>query len=126
MVTSWVIDASIATKLLLAEPDSEAVRAFLDKASAETRLLAPALLRYEVGNAATKGRQVPLGLDADIAKALAIVDHVEPTEVAAHCGPLSYYDASYLALAIEHKAGLLTADERLRKAAKKHGVPVGP
>lgn len=126
MATKWILDASVAVKLFATEPDSEAVRLFLDKATFDASLAAPALLRYEIGNALTKHGKVPADLDARLAKTLAVVQTIDPTDVAVHCGPLSYYDASYLALAVEQKAGLLTADDKLRKAAKKLGIEVGP
>ncbi len=46
--------------------------------------------------------------------------------VVAHCGSLSYCDAAYRAFAVEQKAGLVTADEKLRKAAKRLGIEVAP
>lgn len=123
MATEWVLDASIAAKLIVTEPDSERTRDFLDGLDAD--LIAPSLLRYEVGNAVTK-RGPFERLEAIIEGTLAAVLAVDPVDVTSHCGPLSYYDAAYLALAVERKAGLLTADEKLRKAAKKLGIEVGP
>lgn len=125
MVTDWVMDASIGVKLLATEPDSESCRSFIDGMPATARLLAPGLLRYEVGNALTKRGPIP-NLERLIADALAPVETVDPNDVAGHQAGLSYHDAAYLALAVEQKAGLLTADDKMRKAAKEHGVPVGP
>lgn len=125
MATSWVVDASIATKLLLAESDSEAVRAQFDRRALDGHLMAPSLIRYEIGNAVAR-HGAPRNLDAMLRMALSLVERVEPKDAARFCGPLSYYDAAYLALAVESKANLWTADETLRKAAKKHGVPTQP
>lgn len=125
MATKWVVDASIAVKLLLAEPDSEQVRDLIDQAILSSQLIAPFLLRYEVGNAVCKRGLAPI-VESMAAKALAPIHRLEPLDIAPFVGPLSYYDASYLALAIEQKAGLLSADEKMRKAAKKHGIEVGP
>lgn len=122
MAIDWVVDASAAVKLATAEADSETFRGLVEGVAG--RLLAPSLLRYEVGNAlAGKGT---LASDEMLLAALAFVERIEPHDVAPYCKPLSYYDAAYLALAVEHKAGLLTADDRMRKAAKRHGVPVAP
>lgn len=125
MATDWVVDASIAVKLLASEPDSEHYRAFVADFPVGGRLLAPALLRYEVGHALTKRGPVE-NLENQLAKGLALIEQLEPVDVAGRQGGLSYYDAAYLALAIEQKAGLLTADAKLRQAAERHGVEVGP
>lgn len=123
MATDWVMDASIAVKLLQREQDSQTVIAFLAGLE-DLRLLAPALLRYEVGQVCIRNKQT--GIEEKLLDLGNVVDTVEPDDVAAHASSLSYYDAAYLALAIEQKAGLLTADDKLRKAAKKRGIPVGP
>lgn len=125
MGTDWVVDASVAVKLLALEEDSEVLREFFSQLPAGSRLLAPSLLRYEVGHALSKHATVP-NLEYLLAHGLATVERTDPVDVATSQGNLSYYDAAYLALAIEQKAGLLSADERLRKAARRHGLPLGP
>ncbi len=124
MATDWVVDASIGVKLVVEEPDSAEVSAFLAGLPPTTRLLAPSLLRYEIGNACMKKK----AKDAErlIQALITNLQAIEPIDVAAHFGPLSYYDAAYLALAVEQKAGLLTADDKLRKAARARGIEVGP
>lgn len=124
MATDWVVDASVAAKLFLPEADSSAVRAWFAALPREQRLLAPSLLRYEIGNACRKP-SVP-EMEQAIRRFMSGLHVVEPDEVARFAKDLSYYDAAYLALAIEQKAGLLTADAKLREAAKRHGVQVAP
>lgn len=121
----WVIEASIAVKLPAAEPDSELYRTFVGEFPASHRLLAPSLLRFEVGNALTRQRRLP-HLDALLTKALAPIEILDPMDIAGRQEGLSYHDAAYLALAIEQKAGLLAADDGLRRAAKRHRLPVEP
>ncbi len=119
------MDASIACKLIKPEADSAAVRLFVAGLHENTRLVAPGHLRYEVGNACLRNHAV-VDLEAHLTHLAAVVDTINPRDVARFTEGLSYYDAAYLALAIEQKAGLLTADDKMRKAAVKHGVPVGP
>lgn len=124
MATSWVVDASIAVKLFRSEPDSLSVRRMFADLAMEQRALAPSLLRYEIGNACS--RPAIAGLEPALQRFLAGIQTIEPQDVARFTDGLSYYDAAYLALAIEQKAGLLTVDDKLRKAAKKLGIEVGP
>lgn len=125
MATDWVLDASIASKLFLNEVDSPFVERFFAEMPKDQRPIAPSLLRYEIGNACAK-RGLAVGLEPEVVRFLAGIQTMEPRDIARFTDGLSYYDAAYLALAVEQKAGLLTADEKLRKAAKKHGIPVAP
>ena len=123
MATDWVLDASIAAKFLLEESDSEEVRVAV-QALPFGRRLAPHLLRYEVGNACLK--RAAKGFEPLLDRLVEGLELVEPKQIARFTPELSYYDAAYLALADERGAGLLTVDEKLRKAAKLHGIEVAP
>lgn len=122
MVTEIVVDASIIAKFAIVETDSASVSARFGELVRHNRLLAPSLLRYEVGNAVAKQRKD--FQESLVQKALAGVETRDPTDVAAHAKSLSYYDAAYIALAVEQKAALWTADAKMAKAARKAGVPV--
>jgi predicted nucleic acid-binding protein len=117
-----VVDASALAALLFGEPEAEAVAARLDGA----RLVAPGLLAFELSNVClVKCRRYPgqrevlilglrqfdrLGVD-EIA-----VDQAASVELGLATG-LTAYDASYLWLAKELGAELVTLDKALRKAA---------
>ena len=116
-----VVDASAIAAILFGEPEAEAVTEQLGNA----RLVAPALIGFEMANVCLiKSRRHPekramltaafklrgqLGLE-EIA-----VDHDEMLELAVATG-LTAYDASYLWLARQLGADLVTLDTQLAKA----------
>lgn len=127
---SYVIDASVAGRLLLHEDLSEkAAKLLEDYATGTVDLYAPALITYEVGNtlwkAMTKGylgvnesrqrleRFLHLGIlcvefeDEDLLRTL---------EYAAETA-LTYYDGVYVIAAKKTKTTLLTADDALYSKA---------
>lgn len=117
-----VVDASAVAALLFGEPDAEAIA----KRLGDARLVAPALLSFELANVcllktrrhpdqelaliAAFGLRVRLGIE-EIA-----IDHERALKLAATTG-LTAYDASYLWLAQELDADLVTLDRQLAKAA---------
>lgn len=123
-----VPDASVVLKWFLhsaSEPyadESLALRAaFADERVA---LEAPALMIYEVGN--ILGRRLPEAMPQALHALLraGIVLHELSAALATQTAELvrrfdaTFYDASYHALAIQHRAVFITADERyLNKAA---------
>lgn len=117
-----VVDASALAAVIFDEPDSESVA---DRLSG-SRLAAPSLIRYEMSNVCVvKCCREPTERDALIAafgwyERLAIVEYlVEPAgvvELALATG-LTSYDASYLWLARELGAALVTLDRKLEQAA---------
>jgi predicted nucleic acid-binding protein len=117
-----VVDASAVAAMLFGEPEGVAVGAELEGAS----LAAPALLVFEIGNICIKKlRRFPekrsatvsaLGLFARMNIDLAEVDLIGVTLLADQSG-LSAYDASYLWLARNLNAELVTLDRRLAAAA---------
>ena len=116
-----VVDASAVAALLFGEPEAEAVAMRL----ADARLVAPALLRFELANVClVKSRRYPerrpaLRAAFELRDRLAVeevaVDHQGALDLAAATG-LSAYDASYLWLARRLDAELVTLDKQLAKA----------
>jgi predicted nucleic acid-binding protein len=117
-----VVDASALAALLFGEPEAEAIASRLDNA----RLLAPALLAFELANVCLiKARRHPEQRPALIAAfrlrgRLGVeevtVDHDSALELAASTG-LTAYDASYLWLSRQLEAELVTLDQQFAMAA---------
>lgn len=123
---AWVVDASVAAKWLFAEPHSEQAAALL---TGGEDLLTVDLLFAEVGNVAWKklGRESLSYQDAAHALAdlreIALTVHpvaelMEQALKIAQDHKRSFYDASYLALAVREGAPLITADLRFYNALK--------
>lgn len=118
-----VVDASVALKWFVDEPDSAQARALRDAHLAgESPLAAPDLLIYEVANALLHN---PRFTNSEIERALLSLydlqlDLVTPTaemaqgvvRLATHY-KLTFYDAMYVGLAQELGMDLITADRRL-------------
>jgi predicted nucleic acid-binding protein len=122
-----VCDASVLAAITFGEPDSGAARSLVRS----RRLLAPALLRYEMAQVAVrKCAHHPSGA-SQILQALAAslrlpIRVLEPSwlsviELARDEG-LSAYDASYLQLAMELDIPLATLDSRLGRVAEQLGL----
>ena len=117
-----VVDASAVASVLFAEPGADAVAARI----ADARLVAPALLHFELANVCLmKIRRHPEQREALLqAYRLLVqlrmesvdVDHAGVLALAETTG-LTGYDASYLWLARELGAELVTLDRRLAAAA---------
>ena len=119
-----VLDASAFAALLFGEPEAELVAERL-RAS---RLVAPALLPFEVASVCLKKirRHPDMRERLLAAHALRASAPVEEVEVSledvlalAEKHRLTCYDASYLWLALQLKAELVTLDERLGRTAEK-------
>ncbi len=127
-----VVDASVAVKWFLPEPDTPRALAVRDAhVDGETTLVAPLLLVYEVANALRYHPQVG---------AEALADHMEdlfalglgfdvPSEESlggairlAYGRGVTVYDAAYLALAERLDCPLVTADREQLDAAGSRGV----
>lgn len=119
-----VVDASALAALLFGEPEAEQIAGRL----AASRLVAPALLGFELANVCLiKRRRHPdqddalkaaFGLRLRMRVEEIAVDHDESLALAAMTG-LTAYDASYLWLARRLDAELVTLDRQLGKAAAK-------
>ena len=116
-----VVDASAIAALLFGEPEAGSVAEQLGDA----RLLAPALLGFELANVCLiKSRRHPeqrealaaaFRLRARLGVEEVAVDHDGVLELAADTG-LTAYDASYLWLALRLGVELVTLDRRLSQA----------
>jgi predicted nucleic acid-binding protein len=116
-----VVDASVAIKWFILEPDRAAARQLLEP---DKRLIAPELLLAEVANAMWKrvmtgagdARQAPLAA-ASLPRFFTRLVSLTPlaTKALAIAAELRHpvYDCFYLALAEEQDATMVTADRRL-------------
>jgi predicted nucleic acid-binding protein len=123
-VPTKVVDASAVAAMLFHEPEAAAVAQQLDGC----QLVAPPLLEFELGNVClTKLRRHPDRRGAllesfrwrsRLAVAIRSIDD-EGVLVLAEQSQLSFYDASYLWLARELDAMLVTLDRRLAEASRR-------
>ena len=119
-----VIDASVVVKWVLPELDRPLALRLQDQYQAgKVKLLAPPLLLLEVGNALRKRvrrgelteEAAELCFDQLVTDAPELLERAEVTVSAfhlalAHKRPI--YDCLYLALALDRRCDLITADER--------------
>lgn len=134
-LSDLVVDASVAFKWLIpdaAEEDVPAAKAVLvDHMEGRVQIAVPALLYYEVANILLVGRSRPPVEEAaealsDLFSIPLIVAAPAPDasdaalRLASRHG-LSYYDASYVALAETMDCLLLTADQRLARRTRASG-----
>ena len=134
-LSDLVVDASVAFKWLIpdaAEEDVPAAKAILvDHMEGRVEIAVPALLYYEVANILLFGRSRPPIDEAaealrDLFSIPLVVAGPAPDvadaalRLASQHG-LSYYDASYVALAETLDCTLLTADQRLARRARTNG-----
>ena len=130
-MSAIVIDASVAVKWFLPEPQAHAARRVL---KGRRSLLAPDLIWAEVGNVLWK-RCRRAELTHEVAQRIlrdfkrfpletyAAKTLLEPAWVLATQHRISVYDGLYLALAISRNCKLVTADHSLVDAIKKE--PLG-
>lgn len=122
MTATKVVDASALAALLFGEPEAEAIAGRLDGG----RLVAPNLLAFELANVCLvkcrrhSGQREALLAGLKMRGQLSVeevtVDHGAVVELALERG-LTAYDASYLWLARQLEAELVTLDKALDKAA---------
>ena len=121
---AWVVDASVAAKWLFAEPHSEQAASLLTNGE---DLLTVDLLFAEIGNVAWKKLDREGLSYQDAAHALAdlreidlavhpVAELMEKALKIAQDHKRSFYDASYLALAMREDVPLITADLRFYNA----------
>jgi predicted nucleic acid-binding protein len=116
-----VVDASALGALVFGEPKAERVAELLSDGS----IVAPALVWFELASICLKKlkahpKQTKVIFEVfDYASRLAIeiveVDHSSVIELASDKG-ITTYDASYVWLAHQLRAELITLDEKMRKA----------
>ena len=125
-----VIDASVAVKWVLREAGDEEALAILAAYGAKTLdLIAPRLLLHEVASAISKRcRRKELTI-RQAEDAYRNFEARRPQLVQAQVGQalslslqhqISLWDSVYLAVAIERRADLLTADRRFHRAVSRH------
>jgi predicted nucleic acid-binding protein len=118
-----VIDASVAVKWVLSEADSDAADALLDQ-----DLMAPSIWLAEAANVlwrkARTGEITTEQANARLSEllrapvaSLPIEPHLEPALRLAMGMGHPVYDCIYLALALHHRAQVVTADRRFAAAA---------
>ena len=117
-----VIDASALAAIIFAEPDGRAVATSLETAT----LAAPTLLPFEMANICLKKMRLRPEARATVLVQFAAWDQfgIELLEIDPYSLPelaeqfgLTSYDASYLSLAQQLDAELVTLDRRLARAA---------
>jgi len=130
-----VIDASVAFKWLVpdaVEDDVPTAKALLiDHMEGRARIVVPSLFYYEVGNILLFGRSRPpieqaaerladlFSIQLEVVPP-ALVNANSTLRLASILG-LSYYDATYVALAEMLDCQLITADRRLTERARATG-----
>jgi predicted nucleic acid-binding protein len=131
-VTSLVVDASVALKWLVSEPGREAAVSLLSLYEADRiHLSAPSQIVDEVASALSKlsRRRKISAAQADYAFRsfdLYLPELVDDLGLVVAALSLSlehktsYWDCLYLALAIERKADLITADQRFYRSVARH------
>jgi len=130
-----VVDNSVILPLFLPDEDSEAAEEILCQVGEGIDLVVPGFWILEFGNAllvcSRRERITPeqLARAQRMASRLPLTITAFPTtadieavHTLARSHELSFYDASYLALAIHREGSLATKDARLAKAASSEGV----
>ena len=129
-----VIDSSVVLKWVLNETDSEAAQWILDDYREDSvNLIAPSLMHAEVGNVLAKlvrGRKLTLAQGETCFRMVrehspALYDSPAIWEVALQIAIMhrqSYYDCLFLALALDQRCGLVTADEKFCRGMR-HAFP---
>lgn len=126
-----VVDASVALRWLLEEPPGGSAGALEDHLSGRQVLVAPELLRYEVGNVLVNKSSLSFDDAADLfdhflelevqTYTLGAEEHRESLLLAGRFG-ITAYDASYLALSRALNVRLVTADKKLATRAHSLGI----
>ncbi|HWF10507.1 MAG TPA: type II toxin-antitoxin system VapC family toxin [Bryobacteraceae bacterium] len=130
---SWVLDASVAAKWYLAgEPlTKEAIGVLESFGAGQLALHVPDLFWPELGNilwtavrhgriAATDARHAIASISSGSIQTDPSRPLLEKAFAIAQAWQQTVYDATYVALAVEQKRNLLTADERLANALRAH------
>lgn len=125
-----VVDASALVAVLMAEPEATSVS---ERVKGHA-LISTSMLPYEVANAAAQKTRRKLMTEEDARRALGdlggLAVRLEPADPAAVLAlaletGLTAYDASYLWLARELKADLVTLDTKLEKVWLKDKLDDG-
>jgi len=121
----YVIDASVAAKLFIAEDYSDKAMEIMNAHSrGYLSLFAPTLIMYELGNVFWKHPQITsekahafikkfLELQINLVNIYSDDDLLKATCKISKSKDMTFYDASYIALAEKYEAKMITADEEL-------------
>lgn len=134
MATTACVDASLVIRQVAGPQDSAVHDIWDDWATAGTRLVAPALLMYEVTNvlyrmqrlavldaaAASAAMRAASALPIQLTQDAAV--HRDAFDVALRFGLAAAYDAHYLAVAERSGSALWTADARLVRGLGERGA----
>jgi len=133
---TFVLDASIILKWFVEDEMSREADSLLDRTRSEGALV-PALFRWEAQSVLTRAaidsRITESLVDAALEELAAlpiVVDHPGAKLIFGGESTLALtyditpYDAAYLALALDHRIALATADQDLRRAAHDAEVQV--
>jgi len=121
---AYVIDTSALAKLVLDDKGWETFRAWFEQEEETQSFEAPPLIAYELGRAIQRrmaGSKPRLMAEAH-RQCLKHVRIVEPGSLAVFetaARGVTYYDACFLALALERRATLVTADGEMARQARK-------
>lgn len=134
MPKKTVVDSSVIIKWLNTDNERSLEQSdkLLQKArDGEIELVAPELAKYEVGNVLLKGKQLTpaqakISLGTVYALPITYVadsqELAEETYSLAHNLGITYYDASFMSLAKQHDAVLVT--ENIKHQAKSESIKV--
>lgn len=134
-MTTYVLDASAAARLVIEGPETNAIQALVDTAD---EIIAPTLFSIEIANTMWKYARAKLisagQASANLDTVLKFVDKLidtrpdiireAMTEAIRANHPI--YDMLYVIVARRRGAGLITIDKRLATLATTLGVPTTP
>lgn len=122
-----VLDSSVIAKWYLEEKDKEeALRLKTSHVEGNQSIVAPALILFELGNVFLSNGLSQQDFNSSIEKLLKFeIDFIQPDTqllqsifAVSQKYSLTYYDATYVAIAQSLKCDFVTADKKLVKAAK--------
>jgi len=126
---SYVIDASVAAKLFITEDYTKKATEIMEAHTRGTlSILAPTLIVYELGNIFYKHPQITakrayefvtrfLDLQVNMINIYSNTELLKETCNISKNRDVTFYDASYIALAEKTKTKLVTADEKIQNKA---------
>jgi predicted nucleic acid-binding protein len=136
MPDTFVLDCSVAAKWVLPEPDGPAALALFERyALGEILLIAPDILLAEFASLVAKRHRRKQISAAQAYQAYALMTKCAPRlfDIRPRLSAalelslqrqLSVWDCFYLSLALEYNCPVLTADQRLFRAAKRQDPSV--
>lgn len=128
----FILDASVASAWCFEDEDSEIAKIAFDRVESGASVGTTLLFWFELRNALLVGLRRKRLTPHQVDRSLALIERGSFTfdELPAHAGifnisirhNLSFYDASYLELAIRKTIPLATLDQALARAAVAEGV----